>query len=126
LQLSSQPQYLIVSKTPVITGKDLKTTRRSIDSNGRPCVVFFLTEEGAKRFGWATEHHIGEKLAIVLNNVVSSAPTINERIESEGIINGQFTEQAAEDLALLLRTGALPAPLRILEDREIGNSSGNN
>jgi preprotein translocase subunit SecD len=126
LQLSSQSQYLIVSKTPVITGKDLKTTRRSIDSNGRPCVVFFLTEEGAKRFGWATEHHIGEKLAIVLNNVVSSAPTINERIESEGIINGQFTEQAAEDLALLLRTGALPAPLRILEDREIGNSSGNN
>jgi preprotein translocase subunit SecD len=119
-------QYLIVSKTPVITGKDLKTTRRSIDSNGRPCVVFFLAEEGAKRFGWATEHHIGEKLAIVMNKVVSSAPTINGRIESEGIINGQFTEQQAEDLALLLRTGALPAPLRVLEDREIGNSSGSN
>jgi len=119
-------QYLIVSKTPVITGKDLKTTRRSIDSNGRPCVVFFLTMEGAKRFGWATEHHIGEKLAIVVDKVVSAAPIINQRIESEGIINGQFTEQQAEDLALLLRTGALPASLRILEHREIGNSSGNN
>jgi protein-export membrane protein SecD len=122
----NQLEYLIVSKAPVITGNDLKTARKSSDSNGRPAVGFFLTAGGSKRFALATEQHVGEKMAIILDNVVSSAPVINERIESEGIIHGQFTEQQAEDLALLLRSGALPASLRIIEDREIGNSSGNN
>jgi len=120
-----QLEYLIVSKVPVITGKDLKTARRSTDSNGAPAVGFFLTSDGSKLFARATEQHVGEKLAIVLDNVVSSAPVINERIESEGIIHGRFTIQQAEDLALLLRSGALPASLKVLHEQSVGASLGN-
>ena len=121
----SRLEYLVVSKFPVITGKDLKTARRSTDSNGGPAVGFFLTADGADLFSRATEQHVGERLAIVLDNVVSSAPVINERIGAEGIIHGRFTIQQAEDLALLLRSGALPASLRVLEERSVGASLGN-
>jgi preprotein translocase subunit SecD len=121
----SQLEYLIVSKTAVITGKDLKTARKSTDSNGRPAVGFFLTSDGSKLFALATEQHVGEKLAIVLDNVVSSAPVINERIESEGIIHGQFSVQEADDLAMLLRSGALPASLKVLHEQTVGASLGN-
>ncbi len=121
----SQLQYLVVSKIPVITGTDLRTARRGTDSNGAPAVDFFLTSEGAKKFSRTTEQHVGEQLAIVLDDVVSSAPVINERIEAEGIISGRFTIQQAEDLALLLRSGALPASLRVLEERSVGASLGN-
>ncbi len=114
----SQLEYLIVSKMSVITGKDLKTARKSSDSNGRPAVGFFLTAGGSKLFALATEQHVGEKLAIVLDNVVSSAPVINERIESEGIIHGQFTAQQADDLALLLRSGALACIVESLAGAE--------
>ena len=120
-----QLEYLVVSKIPVITGKDLKTARRTADSNGAPAVGFYLTAEGTKLFSRATEQHVGERLAIVLDNVVSSAPVIQERIGSEGIIHGRFTVQQAEDLALLLRSGALPASLRVLEERNVGASLGN-
>jgi preprotein translocase subunit SecD len=121
----SQLEYLIVSKAPVITGKDLKTARKSSDSNGRPAVGFFLTAGGSKLFALATEQHVGEQLAIVLDNVVSSAPVINERIESEGIIHGSFTLQQADDLAMLLRSGALPASLKVLHEQTVGASLGN-
>ena len=108
-----------------VTGKHLKNARRSADSNGSPAVSFFLNSEGADLFSRATEQHVGDKLAIVLDNVASSAPVINERIGAEGIINGRFTIQQAEDLALLLRSGALPASLRVLEERSVGASLGN-
>jgi preprotein translocase subunit SecD len=120
-----QLEYLVVSKVPVITGKDLKTARQSADSSGAPAVSFFLTSDGAKLFERATEQHIGEKLAIVLDNVVSSAPVIQDRISAEGIIHGRFTMQQANDLALLLRSGALPASLRIEHDQSVGASLGN-
>ncbi|MBP1610116.1 MAG: preprotein translocase subunit SecD [Acidobacteria bacterium] len=118
-------EYLVVNRLPVITGKHLKNARRSADSNGSPAVSFFLNSEGADLFSRATEQHVGDKLAIVLDNVASSAPVINERIGAEGIINGRFTIQQAEDLALLLRSGALPASLRVLEERSVGASLGN-
>lgn len=121
----SELSYLVVNKTPVITGKDLKTARPTSDSNGAPAVNFFLTSDGANLFSNATEQHIGEQLAIVLDNVVSSAPKINSRIEAEGIIEGHFTLQSANDLALLLRSGALPASMRILHDQNVGASLGN-
>ncbi len=121
----NQLEYLVVSKVPVITGKDLKTARRSSDSSGAPAVGFFLTADGAQLFSRATEQHVGERLAIVLDNVVSSAPVINERIGAEGIIHGRFTVQQAEDLALLLRSGALPASLQIIHDQSVGASLGN-
>ncbi len=118
-------RYLVVDKTPVITGKDLKTARSSSDRNGNPVVNFFLTSDGAKLFGRATEQHIGDMLAIVLDNVVNSAPQIHARIESEGVIEGHFTAQQTEDLALLLRSGALPASLEIEQDQRVGASLGN-
>jgi len=122
---AGQVEYLVVDRLPVITGKHLKNARRSTDSNGSPAVSFFLNSEGAELFSRATEQHVGDKLAIVLDNVASSAPVINERIGAEGIINGRFTVQQAEDLALLLRSGALPASLRVLEERSVGASLGN-
>ncbi len=118
-------QYLVVNKAPVITGKDLKTARRSADSNGQPAVGFYLNSEGAQLFRRATEQHVGDRLAIVLDNVASSAPVIQEAIGAEGIIHGRFTVQQAEDLALLLRSGALPASLKVLEERSVGASLGN-
>jgi len=121
----SQLGYLVVSKIPVITGKDLKTARSGTDRNGNPAINFFLTSDGANLFGHATEQHIGELLAIVLDNAVSSAPVIHSRIEAEGIIEGHFTLQQSEDLALLLRSGALPASLQIEQDQRVGASLGN-
>ena len=121
----NKAEFLVVSKTPVITGKHLKDARRSADSYGAPAVSFFLNAEGADLFSRATEQHVGERLAIVLDNVISSAPVINERIGAEGIIHGKFTVQQAEDLALLLRSGALPASLHVLEERSVGASLGN-
>ncbi len=121
----SQLEYLVVNSTPVITGKDLKTARRSADQNGQPAVSFYLNSDGATLFSRATEQHVGDRLAIVLDNVASSAPVINERIGAEGIIHGRFTVQQAEDLALLLRSGALPASLKVLEERSVGASLGN-
>jgi preprotein translocase subunit SecD len=121
----SQLQYLVVSKISVITGKDLKTAQTTSDNSGSAAVKFFLTSDGSKLFARATEQHVGERLAIVLDNAVSSAPVINERIESEGIIHGRFTAQEADDLALLLRSGALPASLKILHDQSVGASLGN-
>jgi preprotein translocase subunit SecD len=118
-------EYLVVNKIAVITGKDLKTARRSTDSSGSPAVGFFLTADGAQLFSRATEQHVGEKLAIVLDNVVSTAPVINERIGAEGIIHGRFSVQEAEDKALLLRSGALPASLQIEQDQRVGASLGN-
>jgi preprotein translocase subunit SecD len=120
-----QLQYLVVKKAPVITGKDLKTARKGQDSNGGPAVNFFLNADGAKLFEDATGAHIGEKLAIVLDDAVQSAPVIRGKISSEGIIEGNFTVEAADDLSLLLRSGALPASLNKLEERSVGASLGN-
>ena len=113
-------EYMIVSKFPIIANRDIKTARRSSDSAGNPAVGFVLTPDAAQIFGSATEQNIGRRLAIVLDDVISSAPVINERIESEGIIHGKFTVGEAEDLALLLRAGNLPVSLRVLETKKIG------
>ena len=103
----------------------MKNARRSTDSNGNPAVGFFLNSEGADLFSRATAAHVGDRLAIVLDHVVSSAPVINERIGADGIIHGRFTVQQAEDLSLVLRSGALPASMRVLEERTVGASLGN-
>ncbi len=121
----NQLEYLVVNKTPVITGKDIKTARRGQDQNGQPDINFYLNSDGAQLFSRATEQHVGDRLAIVLDNVASSAPVINERIGAEGNIHGRFTVQQAEDLALLLRSGALPATLKVDEERSVGASLGN-
>jgi len=87
-------------------------------------VSFSLNADGARKFGAATEANIGKQLAIVLDGRVFSAPTIQSRISDEGRISGQFTQQEAQDLSLVLRSGALPASLTYLEERTVGPSLG--
>ncbi len=117
--------YYVVRKAPVITGKDLKTARKGQDSNGANYISFFLNADGAERFSEATGAHVGEFLAIILDNIVRQAPRIKSKIEAEGVIEGSFTAQEADDTALLLRSGALPASLEKLEEHTVGASLGN-
>ncbi|KDA52997.1 hypothetical protein EG19_08350 [Thermoanaerobaculum aquaticum] len=117
-------RYYLLKKASVITGRDLRNARRSQDQFGQPAVSFSLTPEGGRKFGAYTAAHIGEQMAIVLDNKVYSAPVIRGHITDSGIIEGQFTVQGAEDLALVLRAGALPASITYLEERTVGPSLG--
>ena len=116
--------YYIVRKQAVITGRDLKNARPSQGQFGAATVSFFLTAGGSQKFGAATGANIGKQLAIVLDNRVQSAPKIDDRITDSGIIKGSFTPEEANDLALVLRAGALPAGLTYLEERTVGPSLG--
>jgi preprotein translocase subunit SecD len=116
--------YYVLRRVPAVTGRDLRNARPSLDENNRPAVSFSLNSEGAGRFGTFTQANINRQLAIVLDNRVFSAPNINSRIDNEGIIQGSFTNQEASDLALVLRSGALPANLTYLEERTVGPSLG--
>ena len=116
--------YYVVRRVPAVTGRDLRNARLGLDSNNRPAVNFSLNSEGAARFGNFTAANINRQLAIVLDNRVYSAPNINSRIDNEGIIEGNFTNQEAADLALVLRSGALPATLTYLEERTVGPTLG--
>ena len=116
--------YYLVRKVPVVSGRDLKTARPSLDENNRPAVSFTLTQAAATRFGNYTGANIGKYLGIVLDKRVVSAPVIEGKINDEGRIAGNFTQQEAADLSLTLRSGALPAALTYLEERTIGPSLG--
>ncbi|HUF24819.1 MAG TPA: protein translocase subunit SecD [Vicinamibacterales bacterium] len=116
--------FYLVRRTPAITGRDLRTARAQIDQNGAPAVGFSLNSDGAAKFGRVTGENVGRQLAIILDGRVESAPRIDERISGEGQIHGSFTQQEAADLALVLRSGALPASLDYLEQREVGPSLG--
>jgi preprotein translocase subunit SecD len=116
--------YYVVRRVAAVTGRDLRNARQGVDQNNRPAVNFSLNSEGAARFGNFTAANINRQLAIVLDNRVYSAPNINSRIDNEGIIEGNFTGQEAADLALVLRSGALPATLTYLEERTVGPTLG--
>ncbi|HEX6159253.1 MAG TPA: protein translocase subunit SecD, partial [Thermoanaerobaculia bacterium] len=116
--------YYVTRRVPAVTGRDLRNARTSLDENSRPAVSFSLNNEGAAKFGAFTGANINRQLAIVLDNRINTAPNINSRIDNEGIIEGQFTAQAAADLALVLRSGSLPASLTTLEERTVGPSLG--
>ncbi len=116
--------YYLLKKTPVVSGRDLRNARPSIDENNRPAVQFYLKSDGATRFGQFTGSNLGRNLAIVLDERVVTAPVIEGRITDEGRISGNFTQQEANDLALTLRSGALPASLTYLEERTVGPSLG--
>jgi preprotein translocase subunit SecD len=109
---------------PAVTGRDLRNARPTLDENNLPAVSFSLNSDGARRFGDFTNQNIGRGLGIVLDGRVFSAPTIQSRITDEGQITGSFSTQEAQDLSLVLRSGALPAPLTILEERTVGPSLG--
>jgi preprotein translocase subunit SecD len=91
---------------------------------GSHSITFFLTASGSQKFGAATGANIGKHLAIVLDNRVQSAPNIKDRITEQGVIEGSFSPEEANDLALVLRAGALPAGLTYLEERTVGPSLG--
>jgi preprotein translocase subunit SecD len=117
--------YYLVRKVAVVTGRDLRTAKPSLDEVNRPAVSFSLNQDGARKFGKATGENIGRRLAIILDGRVQSAPVIEGRIFDEGRISGgSFTQQEVQDLSLVLRSGALPASLTYLEENTVGPSLG--
>jgi preprotein translocase subunit SecD len=117
--------YWPVTKSSPITGNDLKNAYREQDRFGMPAVGFLLKPEAGQRFQELTRTHQGDLLAIVLDRRIISYPRINAVISDQGIIEGgNFTLETAEDLALKLRSGALPAGMEILEERTVGPSLG--
>ncbi|GAK57476.1 protein-export membrane protein SecD [Candidatus Vecturithrix granuli] len=115
--------YLVETEAKV-TGADLKDARVSKDEMNAPAVSFEFDRNGAKRFGTLTEQNIDKALAIVLDGMVQSAPVIRSRITDRGQITGSFTAEEANDLAIVLRAGALPAPVKILENISVGPTLG--
>ena len=116
----------VVDEAPLLTGEDLTDAQATFDSqNNEPVVSFRLTTSGGARFGQVTAQNVGRPFAIVLDDKVISAPVIRSAIPGgSGIISGSFTAQTANDLAILLRAGSLPAKLTIVEERTIGPSLG--
>ena len=116
----------VVQRKAYLTGRDLSTARVSIDQNtSEPYVSVEFNTAGAKAFADLTDANVGKRLAIVLDGNVHSAPVIRERIPSgRAQITGGFTTEDATDLAIVLRAGALPAPVQVLEERTVGPSLG--
>lgn len=115
----------VIERKPAVNGESLIDAQPSFQDLGDAAVSFKFDSIGAKKFAEVTKNNIGERLAIVLDNEVISAPQIQGAIPGgSGIITGNFTVQSASDLALLLRSGALPAPLEVLEERTVGAGLG--
>jgi preprotein translocase subunit SecD len=121
-----QQVYSILDRAPIVTGADLRgaTPSPSTNNPGQYEVRFQLSTAAAARFGPFTEANIGHRMAIVLDHQVYSAPVINGRIDDSGVIEGNFSQESAQDLALVLRAGALPASIKYLEERTVGPSLG--
>jgi preprotein translocase subunit SecD len=116
--------WYLLNRIAAVTGRDLRDAQPRPDENGRPSVNFNLTRDGAVRFGRVTGQNVGKQLAIILDNRVVSAPVIQSQISDSGRITGSFTPQQTADLALVLRSGALPASIKYLEERTVGPSLG--
>jgi preprotein translocase subunit SecD len=118
------PVWYLVSRAAAVTGRDLRDASPSRNENGLPSVNFNLTNEGGRRFAAFTGEHVGDSLAVVLDGKVQEVATIKEQIHDRGNIEGRFSEQEAKDLAMILRSGALPAGIKYLEERTVGPSLG--
>ena len=118
--------YYVLNRAPIVTGRDLRsaTESRNTTSPGTWQVNFTLSPEAAHRFGPFTQTNIGHNMAIVLDHCVKSDPVINGRIDDSGMIEGNFSQQSAHELAVVLRAGALPASIKYLEERTVGPSLG--
>ncbi len=126
LKFDNNLDELIVSKRIILNGDNLIDAKPRMDTqNNETIVSFTLDRVGAKKFGKATSENVGKQLAIILDGKIISAPSIREAIiGGSGQISGNFTFQSATDLALLLRSGALPAPMNIIEERSVGPDLG--
>ena len=124
--LSETGEELKVSKKIILSGDNLLDAQPRVDNqNNQPIVSFTLDRYGAQKFGKTTTENVGKRLAIVLDNKVISAPVIREAITGgSGTISGNFSFQEVTDLALLLRSGALPTPINIVEERTVGPDLG--
>lgn len=121
---SSSGEWYVVSRSSPVSGSDLRDAQPGVDQTGRIDVNFTLTTAAGRRFGNFTAAHINQPLAVVLDNKVQEYATIQQRIDDQGQITGNFTQQQANDLALILRSGALPASISYLEDENVGPSLG--
>jgi preprotein translocase subunit SecD len=118
--------WYLVSRVSAVSGKDLRSAQPSRDQNGQPSVSFTLTNEGGRRFFDFTSNHVGESLAVVLDGKIQEVANIKEAIHDQGEISGgRMSDQASKDLAMVLRSGALPAGIKYLEERTVGPSLGN-
>lgn len=122
---SGEDAVYIISRVSAVAGHDLREARVGRNSQtGQPLVSFFLTAEGGRRFSNFTSQHVGDYLAVVLDNKVMEVAVIKSEIGDSGEISGGFTDQKAKDLALVLNSGALPAGIKYLEERTVGPSLG--
>ena len=124
--LERAESWYVLSRLVVVSGRDLRSAveNRNANNPGMWQVNFTLSPEAARRFGPFTEQNKGRQMAIVLDHRVYSAPVINGRIDDSGLIEGNFSQESAHDLALVLRAGALPASIKYLEERTVGPSLG--
>ena len=123
---SEQKMWVQTASSATVEGEDLTDAQPTFDSRtNEPVVSFRFNQKGALRFGRLTQENVGRPFAIVLDNLVVSAPVINEPIlGGTGQISGRFTSQESTDLAIVLRSGALPAKLTTVEERSVGPSLG--
>jgi len=117
-------QWYLLARVSAVSGKDLRDARPSVDQNGQPDVSFQLTGDGGRKFYAFTSAHVKEPLAVVLDGKVQSVATIDEPTSDQGIIKGRFTEQEVKDQSMVLRSGALPASIKYLEEQTVGPSLG--
>ena len=116
--------YYLLRKAAIVSGRELRNARRGQGQFGEPVVNFYLVPAAGEKFAEFTAAHVGDPAAIVLDNKVISAPVIRSRIRDEGYIEGNFSLEEADDMALKLRAGALPASILYLEERTVGPSLG--
>ncbi|WGS17206.1 MULTISPECIES: protein translocase subunit SecD [unclassified Bradyrhizobium] len=126
MSASPPPVPYVVKKQVLVSGAELSDAQPGFDQRtGEPIVSFRFNSAGARKFAQATSENVGQPFAIVLDNKVISAPVIREPITGgSGQISGNFTVQSANDLAILMRAGALPAPLTVIEERTVGPGLG--
>jgi preprotein translocase subunit SecD len=122
---AGEQSWYLVSRVSAVRGKDLRDAQPSTDQNGQPNVRFTLTGEGGQRFYSFTSAHVGESLGVVLDGKVQEVANIKEAIRDTGEISGgSMNQQQAKDLSMILRSGALPAGIKYLEERTVGPSLG--
>ena len=116
-------QYFVLERLAVVAGNDFRDAQPSVDENGRPDATFTLSNNAGARFYQFTSSNVGKSLAVVLNNRVQEVANIQQAIRDQGRITG-LGKETAENLSLMLRTGALPASIHYLQESIIGPSLG--
>ncbi len=117
-------KFFLTERLASVTGEYISDARITFDNYGNPAVGFTFKGEGGSKFGKLTEENVGARLAIVLDGIIKSAPTIQDKITYQGTITGTFTPEETKDLALILRSGSLPVPVRVEQERTVGPSLG--